>query len=226
MGRGRDGKTQIKLTVSQSLTFLGREFTTICFHMISSINSKLKVWKSDWRFSYVYCWQHNLVIGAEKPSEGKKLIRTAGERTRANTYRRTNRETAKTDGLCVRMKNITISLQLCFYFVSFLLCGRGESHCFYLNLLFRHTDVMESSFILLHCCRECGMLKRVLIFSFAWLHCEEENAGSGRVLHILCPHTPFTAGVPTNCNWTWESVMGSADARCILKSVLSHWALS
>ena len=70
----------------------------------------------------------NLILssGLRSLVKGKKSwFEPARTRTDGQTERR-----RKTDGLCVRMKNNTISLQLYFYFCYFLLCAGRDSHCF------------------------------------------------------------------------------------------------
>lgn len=113
----------------------------------------------------------------------------------------------KSERRYVKMKNSTISFHLNFFFS--WLCGRLTM--FFLSI---------SSFDLLswwrhplfsHRCLDWVMFKSMLIFSFAWLHCEEtlstlgnrtQGEQSGRVLHIppqpthlspssLLPHQTF-----------------------------------
>ena len=47
--------------------------------------------------------------------------------------------------------------------------------------------------------------------------------------HLSSARTPqpfIAVMAPNLCNWTWDIRMGGADARCMLKIVLSHWTPS
>lgn len=80
---------------------------------------------------------------------------------------------------------------------------------------------MKASFIL----SNVAALTGPVMFLFAWLHCEEKKVGVWELYASHTPHPFITVSAPKR-NWTWDIRMGSADARCILKLVLSHWTLS
>lgn len=96
-----------------------------------------------------------------------------------------------------------------------------------------YTGMMNASFILsLLLWLSDSLFKSVLIFPFAWLHCDEAlnsvEQKAGRIVwefkHPSPAHTPqlfITATAPNLWNENRDIRMGVADARCILKIVLS-----
>lgn len=135
-----------------------------------------------------------------------------------------------TDWRCITMKNGTIFFS-CIFFLVFFVILEEESQCCFSPpcFFFWFTGIIKASFILWHCCLDWVMFKTLLIFSCAWLLCEQHKAGPEEFYtSILSPHTSALHRLLLHqiCNWTWDIRMGSADARCILKLVLSHWTLS
>lgn len=147
---------------------------------------------------------------------------------------RASKKKKEPDTRYVKMKNSTILLHLWVFSLNTLLCG-GRSkdislfpflliYCDDKGLFYSHTTALTDwSFV-----QKCvNIFICLIVLRGDAFNSDEQKPRWGSLGHSSPACTPQPlATVPNLCNWTWDIRMGGADARCILKIVLSHWTLS
>lgn len=152
-------------------------------HAIQSINSKLKMWKSALRCSYVYCycsvWEYKCLIMLAKPTELNVIDLNRGGVSQGEDAQIDKAQTKIRQKICQNEEQRNLFWSVFSYFLSFVVWV--NSSVFSAFPFFWYTGMMTASFILtLLPWLSDVLFKSVLIFSFAWLHYEKSLSTLGK----------------------------------------------